>query len=236
MDTKKIFSWLLLLFGEALIITAFIVFGGDTAGNILALNIVVASLIYALFFIKTLVPWVDFNDKAQRTIGSMGIRWFVISLYSILAVALMILGNMVFDLTFQMQLVVHAILVFLVLLGLMGASRASEKVGEVYQQETLNRSKIVEMKNAMRSLKDRINETDNLPHNFTKQIDSFEDNLRFISPANVKEAYELENEYIKVVNDISYSLCDYSMNSEKIESNLKKLERIYQNRRNIYSN
>jgi hypothetical protein len=106
MNTKKIISWLLLLFGEILIITAFILFRGDLADNILVLGIVVSSIIYGLFFVDILVPWIDFRDKSQRRVGSMGVRWFVTWLYAIVAIAVMIIANIIaLDWTFATQLI-----------------------------------------------------------------------------------------------------------------------------------
>ncbi|MDR2683334.1 MAG: hypothetical protein LBB64_05640 [Dysgonamonadaceae bacterium] len=91
------------------------------------------------------------------------------------------------------------------------------------------------MKSAMRQLKDRMSETDNLPENFTNRIHSLEEGLRFISPANNEEAYGLERSFITTLGDITFAISNFSMNEERIESSLKKLERVYQNRKNSYS-
>jgi len=236
MNTKNIFSWLLLLFGEAIIITAFILFRGSIANDILTLNIVVASVIYCSFFIDILVPWINFQDKSHSRAGSLGIRWFATWLYAASAVIAMICGNFIFNLAFTTQLIIHCILFFLFLLGLLAAFHSSDKVREVYEQEMANRNGINEMKAAVRKLKDKINDTNDLPENFISRINTFENNLRFISPANSQEAYELEDSFVATINDISFAIANFSMNEERIESNLKKLERIYQNRKNIYSN
>jgi len=235
MSSKKIFSWILLLFGEAVLITAFLVFRGKTADNILTLNIIVSSIIYGLFFFDILVPWIDLNDDSQRRVGSLGVRWFSVLLYALLSIATMICSNIVYDLTFQTQLVIHGGLFFILLLGLLGASHSSDKVKQVYDSETAHRSRIIEMKNVTRNLKDKMNEIGNFPDIFTKQIATLEENLRFISPSNLKEAHDLENEFVTVIHEIGFSLVNFEMNREKIENNLKKLERIYQNRKNIFS-
>ena len=232
---KKILSWLLLLFGEALIIAAFIIFRGETADNIFILNIIVSSVIYASFFVDILVPWIDFSDKSQRQIGSLGLRWFFVFFYAILAIATMICCNRVYNLPFATQLIIHGILFFLLLLGLLGAIHSGDKVKRVYEQDTENRSRLIEMKDAMRNLKNRMNHIDGLPGAFTRQIDALEEDLRFISPSNNQEAHELETAFVKIINDIGFAVSDFSMNQEKIESDLKKIERIYQNRKNIYS-
>jgi hypothetical protein len=236
MNTKKIFSWLLFLFGEAIIIIALLLPGGNVATNILVLNIVVASVIYGLFFIDILVPWVNFNDKSQRRIGSLGVRWFATWWYAILAIAVMVLGNAVYEFSFATQLVIHFILFFFLLLGLYAARCSSDKVNQVAVIETANRNGLLEMKKAMLALKNKINETTDLPDTFIQRVDALEESLRFISPTGNSEAHELERSFVETINTIRIALTDYSLNEQQIENNLKKCERLYQNRKNIYSN
>jgi hypothetical protein len=235
MDAKKIVSWLLLLLGEALIITAFILLGGNLTDRILALNIVVSSIIYGLFFVDILVPWIDFKDKSQKRVGSMGIRWLVTWLYAAAAIIVMLAANVVYDLLFSTQLLLHGVLLFLLFLGLLASLHAKNKVNELYHTETASRNGIVEMKKAMQSLKNKISETANLPNHFIQRINELEEKLRFISPTENAEAHELEYSFIETVHAIRFALTDYSLNEEQIENNLKKCDRLYQNRKQIYS-
>jgi len=236
MSIKKILSWLLLLFGEAILITAFVLLRGETPDNILVLNILVSTVIYALFFLNFRAPWSDLNDRSQKQIGAIGIRWFTVWFYSIAAVAVMLAANLALELSFVIQLVIHLVLLFFLLLGIMASFHSSDKVKEVYEQETANRSGIFEMKQAALVLKDKISETAGLPDDFIKRINMLEESLRFISLSESSEAHALEQSFIEAINDIRFALKDYSLNAEQIEDNLKKCERLYQNRKNIYSN
>lgn len=92
------------------------------------------------------------------------------------------------------------------------------------------------MRTAMRQLKDKIVDLDGLPQPFLHRINALEENLRFISPSNNSEAYELEQSFVETTDSIKFAISDYSMNEERVESDLKKLERIYQYRKNINSN
>jgi hypothetical protein len=235
MSAKKILSWLLLLFGEAIIIAAFILFKGNMPENILVLNIVVSSLVYGLFVFNYCAPWIDLEDKSQEQVGSLGIKWFVIWLYVILAVATMFVVNLGLKLNFTVQLIIHCVLLFFLLLGLLGSRHAADKVRKIFEVETKNRNGVNEMKTAMRQLKDKMNDIGGLPENFVKRINALEENLRFISPSNNSETYDLERSFVKIVTDIQFAISNFSMNEEQIESNLKKLERVYQNRKDIYS-
>jgi hypothetical protein len=236
MDTKKILSWIAMLGGEAIIIAALVLFRGNLADNILVLNIIVSSLIYGLLFIDILVPWIDFGDKSQKKVGSIGLRWFFTWFYAILAIAVMFACNVAYDCPFKSQIIIHCVLIFLLLLGFIAVIHSSDKVRDVYQQETFNRNGIIELKKAVTNLKDKMSDLSGLPENFIGRIHSLEDSLRFISPSNSPEAHHLEQQFITIINDIAFAVSNFSMNEERIENNLKKCERIYQNRKQIYSN
>jgi hypothetical protein len=236
MDTKKILSWISLLLGETLLIAAFILFRGNLATNILVLNIVISSFVYLSHFVDILVPWIDFSDKSHKTVGSLGIRWFFSGLYAIAVIAVMILGNVVYEWAFSLQIILHGILFSLLLLGFAAAFHSSVNVEKVYKQETANCNEINEMKTAMRNLKDRMYDLPDLPEYFATRIKYIEENIRFISPANIPEAYELERMFTKIVIDIAFAISDFSTNEEAIKNNIKKLERIFQKRKQVYSN
>jgi hypothetical protein len=236
MDTKQIISWLALLFGEALIIAIFILFRGNLDDNVLVLNIVVASVIYGLFFVDILVPWIDFHDKSQRSVGSMGVRWFATWIYAIVAIAVMVAANIYSNWGFSTQLVVHGVLLFFLILGFLGFLHVSDKVVQVHQTETSNRDGITEMKKAIVRLKDKISVTADLPDTFVQRINLLDENLRFISPVANSETRELERAFINTINSIDIALTNYSLNEQHIENSLKQCERLYQNRKQVYSN
>jgi hypothetical protein len=148
----------------------------------------------------------------------------------------MLAANLKYDLSFTFQLIVHCGLLFFLFLWFLLSQHSADKVAEVYHEQTAQRSGILEMKRAMRNLKDKINDTAGLPESFVKQVTALEGNLRFISPTNSNEAYDLERQFVNIINDISYAISDFSMNESAIESNLKKVERIYNNRKSVYSN
>jgi hypothetical protein len=235
MNTKTLVPWLLLLFGETLIVTSFILLGSNLECEILTLNIIVVSMIYGLFFVDILVPWIDLADKSQRKVGSIGVRWLTTWLYAITAIAVMIVANLVFDVKFAIQLILHGVLLFSLSLGLFGASYVSAKVDQVGQTEMASHSGITEMKKVMLDVKNKMNEMTNIPDNLFRRINALEENLRFISPSDDREAHKLERAFIETLNEIKFAVSDYSINEKQIERNLNKLESIYQNRKNSYS-
>ena len=62
------------------------------------------------------------------------------------------------------------------------------------------------------------------------------ENLRFITPANVDEAVELEKEFVEVVTRLALRFDEYGINQSTIERELREAENIYRNRKNIFSN
>ena len=235
MAKKKILSWIALIGGEAIIIAAFILFRGGLANNILVLNIVVSSLIFGLYFVDILVPWIDLDETTQNNVGSIGLRWLFTWLYTITAIATMLFGNLAFEWSFALQTIIHCGLLFLLTLGFVFYYTSSEKVEEVFYKEHSCRSGIIEMKSAMRDLKDKMYNTTDIPEGMINRIMSLEESLRYISPANNSAAYDLEKSFSKMVYDISLSISDYKKNEEYIEISLQQLERIYQTRKSIYS-
>jgi hypothetical protein len=236
MTTKNTLSWLLLLFGEGIIITAFILFKGETPTDILVLNIAAGSLVYGLFAFNFRTPWINLKDKSQKQVGALGINWLTTWSYAVFAAGLIATGYFVPELTFAIQLFIHLAFLFFLFLWLLLSRHSADKAAEVYMQETQNYNGINDMKSAMRRLKDKMNDLPELPGSFTNRINSLEEGLRFISPANNEEAYNLERSFTNTLGDISSAIPSYSMNEAEIENNLKNLERIYQNRKNIYSN
>jgi len=156
MNTKKIFSLLLVIFGEALIILCFLHFGRNVQTEILTLNIVVSSIIYCLLFIDIIIPWVDFKDKSQKTIGSIGLRWFFTFFYMLLAIGAMVVFNSVKPIHFTNQIIIQGILFFFLLLGFFMAFSTSDKVKEVYVEEKQNRDRVDEMKKATKEVQLKI--------------------------------------------------------------------------------
>lgn len=233
---KTILSRLALLVGEAIIIASFFLWRGDAPADIFALNLVVASIIYGMMFVDILVPWVDWADKAQRRVGSIGLRWFVTGSYSILALGVMIVCNWALAVSFELQLILHACLLFLLILGFVGVLHASDKVVDIHLQESAHRSGIAEMRQAMMRLKETLLDCPRLPAVYGERINDLEEGLRYISPCDNPEAHALEARFVEVINEIAIAVPNFSMNQEKIENALTRAEHIYRNRKGEYSN
>lgn len=236
MNTKKIFSLLLVIFGEALLILCFLHFGRNVQTEILTLNIVVSSIIYCLLFIDIIVPWVNFKDKSQKTIGSIGLRWFFTFFYMLLAVGAMVVFNSVKPIHFSNQIIIHGILFFFLLLGYFMAFSSSDKVREVYVEEKQNRDRIDEMKKVTKEVQLKIDQMKNIPIDIVNKLNDLQENLRFLSPCNNNNAYELEAEFVEEMRALNGCFFDIPLNLEKINDNIQNCNRTLKERKQIFSN
>jgi hypothetical protein len=235
MNAKKIFSLLLALFGEALLIFCFLHFGKNLQSEILTLNIVVFTIIYCLVFVDFLFPWINLKDKSQKQIGSIGLRWFFTFFYVILAIGVVIVFNSVKPIDYTNQIIIHGILFFFLLLGMYMAFSSSDKVSEGYEEEKQNRDRIDEMKKATKELQLKLDAM-NIPTEIVTRINELQENLRYLSPSNSKVAIGLENKFIEEMRVLSSFFADNPLNIEKIISNIKNCERTYKERKQVFSN
>jgi len=236
MNAKKIFSLLLVIFGEALIILCFLHFGRNVQTEILTLNIVVSSIIYCLLFIDIIVPWVNFKDKSQKTIGSIGLRWFFTFFYMLLAIGAMVVFNSVKPIHFTNQIIIQGILFFFLLLGFFMAFSSSDKVREVYVEEKQNRDRVDEMKKATKEVQLKIDQMKNIPTDIINKLNDLQENLRFLSPCNNSNAYELEAKFVEEMRALNGCFFDIPLNLEKINDNIQNCNRTLKERKQVFSN
>ena len=235
MNTRRKLSLIALVLGEILLIAAFLLLGTNLATNILILNIVVASLVYALFFIDVLFPWIHLGKQQPIEVGSLGVRWFFTWIYAFAAIGVMLCANIFFSWFFVLQFVIQATLIFLLILGMIAVLSAADRVGEVPISENSIRSGVSEMKQVINNLKIQISTLPDLPENLVHRINSLNENLRYISPANTIEAREIENLFCQEANNMLIVISNYKYNTTTIENHLKKMEMLYQNRKSVYS-
>jgi hypothetical protein len=237
MSTKRIISLLLLLFGETLIIVGFRHFGRNLPSEVLALNIVVSSIIFVLYFIVKIIPWFNFKDISQIGIGSIGPRWFITFFYILLAIGAMIFFNTVEPIViFATQIIVHSILLFLLLLGLFMAVSASGKVQDVFVEERQRFDRIDEMKKTTKEVQLKLNQMPNIPTDIITKMSEIQENLRFISPSNNYGAIELEGNFITQMKAVKNCLFESPLKFDIIIENIKNCENTYNERKQIYSN
>lgn len=231
MGAKKILLILILLFGEAVIIVGFLHFGRDLDSNILALNIVVCSLIYSLYFIDIFIPIIDLKSSHKKTVGSLGIRWFTVILYTITAISAMVILNITYSFPFFSQLIIQCALLFVLAGGIFLSLIAADKVKKVYEEEKALRSNLNEMKNRTSKILSELELMKGIPIDLFNRITELNEGLRFITPNYSITAIELENKYLITINKINDCLLDTPFNYEKVVELIQQCEQIYKERK-----
>jgi len=235
MNKKQIFSGILIFLGEALIIISFLYFGRNLPTCVMILNIVITSIIYLNWFVERFIPAIDLQDKAHKDAGSLGLKWLFTVLYSVIAIGAMLVFNLGGITGFYVQIIIHAILFFLLLVGLYFVFFVKEKVGEVYYVETGYRSRINEMNTSLNSIKLKLELMENVPTHIIMKVRFLNDGLRFISPSNNDDAAILEAEYLAAIKKLNDCLYDNPLNEDRVGKIIQKCEQIYQQRRQVYS-
>lgn len=236
MNPNKKFSVLLLITGESLIIISFLYFGRNFNSNILILNIIVSSIIYSLFFIDILIPMVDFKDKSQKTIGSIGLRWFFTLLYTLFSIGVMLVFNLVKPIDVYSQIIIHGILIFFLSVGIYFAVSSSRKVNIVFLNEEQKLVRVEELKKATKEIKQKLEQTKNIPNEILTRITTLYENLRFISPNDNKQAFELETQYLNEIKAVQNYVFIIPIDFVKINEVIQNCEKIYMERKQIFSN
>lgn len=188
-----------------------------------------------MFFIDVLFPWIHLGKQQPIEVGSLGVRWFFTWIYAFAAIGVMLCANIFFSWFFVLQFVIQATLIFLLILGMIAVLSAADRVGEMPISENSIGAGISEMKQVMNNLKIQISTLPDLPENLVHRINSLNENLRYISPANTIEAREIENLFCQEANNMLIVISDYKYNTTTIENHLKKMELLYQNRKSVYS-
>jgi hypothetical protein len=233
---KKTLSILLFVLGELLLIYSFNYFNIGHSPDVIKLNIVVSSIVYGLFFLDLFIPWVDLKDKTQKTIGSIGLRWFSTFAYASVAIFIMIYCHLNRPVGISKQLVFQGIALFLFFVGLMFAFSSSEKVEEIYHEEKQNRASIDQVRSAMKKLQRTVANVQ-MEQVFVQQINQLDEDLRYISPSNNTEAIELDQLLNQGIMDLDiYLKSESSFDYTQIRGIIHNCEITIKERKNVYSN
>lgn len=233
---KKILSWILWIVGEALLILAFLQFGHNINNNNLLLNIIISSIVYSLYFIDLLFPMVDLKDKTYKKIGSLGIKWLITFLYSIIAIGLILYFGLSNPIGLTSQIIIHAILVFILVLGLYAAFSSENKVVEIHDEQVYERGKLEQMKNSVAVIQSRLKRRKGTPSNILKILKDLQDDIRFVSPGNNLETINYETKIMTEINKISAVIYEDSIDYEIMMENIQSCIQYIKERKSIYSN
>lgn len=233
MKTRNILSLAAFILGEAIIVASFLLWGNEVPAKQNITNIIITSIIYCLIFIDVFKPWINLNEPSHKSAGSIGLRWMVTSIYSLLAITT-IICSYVFDISFNLQIIIHLSLVALLILGFSAVFHSSDKVESIHREEGKVKQPIIEMRAAFNHIKETL-EGFNTLNSYKTRLDAIEDNLRYLSPCNNPEAQVLEKQFIDMINKTNTIISSDPTDQEKIATHLDKIDQIIRKRKSVYS-
>ena len=191
-----------------------------------------------MLFSSFLFPLINLKDKAQSDIGFIGVNWFFSAGYILGAIVIMVYFNLLHKETgrFDNQLLVHAILFFLLLIGGFMSRKTADKVSEVYQEQKTERNQLDELKKATKNLVLRTELMSDLSPEFKYNINRLLEDIRYLSPSNNLDANQLDEKYIETIRRIDDMLYNKENNKENMDVALKQCAQFLKERKQLYSN
>lgn len=234
MNAKTFYKILALLLGLGLIIGSFCLFGQSLGNKILILDIIVSILVYIQLVQFAIYPLIDLNRAAHKEVGMMGIYFYVLSAYCILAIGLMFFG-IVYTIPFQIQLMGQIFLAFLALLGRVATLHAGEKVEHIHEKER----QMVETRRALRTemdnFMDELSSWESPEGIGVQKLYDIQEELKFLSPSANAEAKQYERDFCQIIEELKVLIRNADLNKERIKGKIDHLERILSKRKSINS-
>lgn len=230
MNAKKIYRALAILLGYGLIIVCFILFGQSLEKNVRILDIIITCLVFTQFAMFTIFPLVNLNKPAQKEVGMLGIHLVTINIFSMLALGWMICG-MLLQIPFKYQLIGQLVILFILFIGRYATFRSGEKVQQIYEKEQNIMEGKVSLRIVMDNLMDYMATVKDLDSSIIQRLQSLHEAMRFITPSDNIEAKNFDGQFVQSVEDLKILVRNTSMNKERIEEEVGRLERILARRK-----
>ena len=95
------------------------------------------------------------------------------------------------------------------------------------------RQDITDLKGAIRRLKIKMTGCE-LPEDIITRIDSWDENLRYLSPSKSDDAHQIEQQMTSEVEMLERMVSNYTLNETRILKSINTLEGLYATRKSIY--
>jgi len=98
------------------------------------------------------------------------------------------------------------------------------------------RSHLEEMKKMTKDVQNKFALMKDIPADTLKRITALQEDLRYLTPSNNRDAIELETNFLNEMKAVRNCLFEMPTNYNKIIENIQNCERIYKERKQTYSN
>lgn len=206
----------------------------EMEASVRVLDIIVADVIICLFGYDLFLPLITLDTKHPTEVGSLGIRWQTNITYTLLAVGFAVVAYY-YEMSPLYQYLGQALLLVLMILMLGASAHASEKVAEVGRREDKMIDGRQKMRTAIRRIQDDLAVKGQVPQDVRNSIQIIEEKLRYITPSLNSEAVALEQDFVEEADKLRIALSNVAMNEDAIKNYLLKMQRILDNRKQVYS-
>lgn len=235
MNKRVAVGIIVLTAGWALIIAGFLMFFPKVVDERhIYLNMVVSCLIFGSLCFDFFRPLVALDVDQPKEVGSLGPRWFFTYGYVLFALIVMIVSYSE-QLSFSLSVMIHAVLLFIFIIGIIMCINVADKVAEVAAEENAKLDGRETIRRELRRLVDEASLTNGLPENVTSQLREIQESARFITPSDTADARDYEAEIVRIADDIRFALANYSMNEDCVKTDIARIRLALENRKKCLS-
>lgn len=233
----NIYSLLLGIFGQGIILAGFLLFRGNCPDNILWLNIVVTSIVFWLLGRSFGLEPISLSDRSGKQAGGLGIRWFSVLTYTVCALGFMI-GSALYGygaegIPFKWQLIIQIALLFFLLMGFISSSAATQKAGDVYQKEQTDKRGKADLKSALGNLVYTADSARELSADIRNRLHHLSEETRFLTPSSSREAAMADQQILNLAARLRPALFNPDLNAPEIENLVCQLEVEFHRRKQL---
>ena len=228
---RIILTSLLALLGEAFIISAMLLLPHGLAQDIMILDTVVLSIIWALICYDLYRPIISDSDHAPE-VASIGIRWQGQLAYMVLAVGFGVAAG-IYECAFIYQVLGQGGLLGILLFAWVFSTAAGHKASAVAAQEKNALAGRKQMNKVVDQLQNALADGTDIPADIRSALNGITDQLRYITPSDKQEAVELEQQFIRLAHEIAIALPHRKTEEQEIHALIARLERTLAQRKQI---
>lgn len=230
-NSSKIISVLFLLGGLGIIIAVFFLFLKDIQEEkLFYLNMVATCLIYAIVFLRATDIFGPVDKVAQSSSG-YGLKWYGVWFYTPLALGLIVL-SIIFGWSFNICLIGHLALLFILLvfffLGSLAKNNVNEVVGNIEARKAGLKEIAVQID--LLEMQDKLSKG----ASYQEAIDKLRESVRFITASDNPAAVAFENKLIEKIRLIASQIEHNSQPSDIINAEFDECMSIIKLRKNQY--
>lgn len=230
-NSSKIISILFLLGGLGIIIATYFLFWKDIQEEkLFYLNMVATCLVYAIIFLRTTDIFGSVDKVAQSSSG-YGLKWYGVWVYTPLALGLIVF-SIIYGLSFNICLIGHFVLLFILLQFFFLGSVVKNNVNEVIGNIEARKAGLKEIATQIDLLEMQSKLTKG--PSYQEAIDKMRENVRFITASDKPAAVAFENKLIEKIRLIASQIEHNSQPADVINAEFDECMSIIELRKNQY--